>query len=93
MKYSNVLAYKRLRVHVDGKWKVLILLLLNEKPCRFNKIKQLLKTVSGKVLSEALAKMIDSRLIIVEKSVYYITTTGRDLCKHYTAIIKLLDTR
>jgi DNA-binding HxlR family transcriptional regulator len=92
MKYSNVVAYNKLRGHVDGKWKLLILLLLNEKPQRFNKMKQLLKTVSSKMLSRALTQMIDSELVVLENAVYYITHLGKELCKHYIAIIKLLDT-
>ena len=49
---------------VGGKWKLLILRNLLNRPYRFNELQKSLKGISHKVLAESLCSMIDDGIII-----------------------------
>jgi DNA-binding HxlR family transcriptional regulator len=61
----------RHRKKIGGKWKPMIMFMLYAKPERFNKIKQLLKTISSNQLSKCLCEMEKDHLVI------------RQSCKRY----------
>ena len=51
------------RKKIGGKWKPVILMILRDKPARFNKIKQLLPGVSGNMLTQSLKELERDGLI------------------------------
>lgn len=51
------------RKKIGGKWKPVILMILRDKPARFNKIKQLMPGVSGNMLTKSLRELENDRLI------------------------------
>lgn len=51
------------RKKIGGKWKPIILIILRDKPARFNKIKQLMPGVSGNMLTKNLKELENDRLI------------------------------
>jgi DNA-binding HxlR family transcriptional regulator len=51
------------RKKIGGKWKPIILMILRDKPARFNKIKQLMPGVSGNMLTKSLKELERDGLI------------------------------
>lgn len=51
------------RKKIGGKWKPIILIILRDKPARFNKIKQLMPGVSNNMLAKNLKELEYDRLI------------------------------
>lgn len=47
---------------IGGKWKLLLLRNLRERPWRFNELQRSLKGISQKVLTESLRQMVDDGL-------------------------------
>jgi len=66
------------RKKIGGKWKPIILMILRDKPARFNKIKQLMPGVSGNMLTRSLKELEKDRLIekIEGEYVMYSLTDG-----------------
>ena len=48
---------------VGGKWKLLIIRNLRERPWRFNELQRDLEGISQKVLTDSLRQMMDDRLV------------------------------
>ncbi|MBO0757231.1 MAG: helix-turn-helix transcriptional regulator, partial [Bradyrhizobiaceae bacterium] len=49
---------------LGGKWKTVILCYLKERPCRYAELRKLLPTLSDKMLTERLADLVASGLIM-----------------------------
>ncbi len=49
---------------LGGKWKTVILCFLGRRPCRYGELRRLMPNLSDKVLTERLADLIDSGLIL-----------------------------
>lgn len=48
---------------IGGKWKLLIIRYLRERPCRFNELRRDLEGISQKVLTDSLRQMEDDGLV------------------------------
>lgn len=69
------------RKKISGKWKSIILLLMVDRPLKFNKIKQLLPKISSRMLSQCLKEMETDGLIYKTESNQYIQTAiGGEIC-------------
>lgn len=71
---------------VGGKWKLLIIRNLRERPYRFNELQRSLEGVSQKVLTDSLRQLIDDGIIyrhdydkIPPKVEYSLTDLGKSL--------------
>jgi DNA-binding HxlR family transcriptional regulator len=80
---------------IDGKWKTVLLWLLESGPRRPGELRRLLPALSEKVLTQALREMAQDGLVHREvhdglplKTVYSLTDVGRDLA---TALAPLSD--
>lgn len=69
---------------LGGKWKIVILWLLEEKPRRFNELRRLLHGISQKVLTDQLRQLESDGLIVREqfeeippRVIYTLTDYGR----------------
>lgn len=51
------------RKKIGGKWKPVVLMILRDKPARFNKIKQLMPGVSGNMLTKSIRELERDKLI------------------------------
>lgn len=91
MPKSKLSVCKRNHYKIDGKWKPLILIMLNKRPTRFNKIKQLMGDISSKVLSETMVELVQDDLVSKNDTEYTITLTGTIVCQHLEAIYSVLD--
>ena len=80
------------RKKIGGKWKPIILMILRDKPARFNKIKQLLPGVSGNMLTRSLKELERDRLIkkVDGDHVVYCLTDGAVQIVDLLLQIKLL---
>jgi DNA-binding HxlR family transcriptional regulator len=68
------------RKKIGGKWKALILLILLNRPARFNKIKQLLPGIGSNTLSRCLNEMEMNGLVYDHASPgYKLTDNGRKI--------------
>lgn len=64
------------RKKIGGKWKPVVLMILRDKPARFNKIKQLMPGVSGNMLTKSIRELERDKLISKtdgEYSLYHLT--------------------
>ncbi|MFI6803108.1 winged helix-turn-helix transcriptional regulator [Streptosporangium canum] len=73
---------------IDGKWKTLVLWLLEERPYRPGEMRRQVPGLTEKVLTQTLREMEDDGLVRREihdmrplKTVYSLTAFGRDLCE------------
>lgn len=73
---------------IDGKWKTMLLWLLEDRPHRPGELRRQLPGLTEKVLTEALREMEDDGLVRREvhdvrplKTVYSLTSFGRELCE------------
>lgn len=67
------------RKKIGGKWKPIILMILRDKPARFNKIKQLMPGVSGNMLTKSIKELERDKLIYKidgEYSLYSLTESA-----------------
>jgi DNA-binding HxlR family transcriptional regulator len=71
---------------IGGKWKVLILWALDERPCRFGELRRELPGITEKVLTDHLRELEADRIVHREvynelplKVVYSLTELGRSL--------------
>jgi len=80
------------RKKIGGKWKPIILIILRDKPARFNKIKQLIPGVSGNMLTKSLKELERDKLIkkVGDIQVVYCLTDGAVLIVDLLLQIKLL---
>ena len=80
------------RKKIGGKWKPIILIILRDKPARFNKIKQLIPGVSGNMLTRSLKELEGDRLIkkVNGEHVVYSLTDGSIKIVDLLLQIKLL---
>lgn len=80
------------RKKIGGKWKPIILIILRDKPARFNKIKQLIPGVSGNMLTRSLKELESDRLIkkVNGEHVVYSLTDGSIKIVDLLLQIKLL---
>jgi DNA-binding HxlR family transcriptional regulator len=75
------------RKKVSGKWKSIILLLMLDRPLKFNKIKQLLPKISSRMLSQCLKEMETDGLIYKTESNNYLQSEiGSEIC-HILALL------
>ena len=71
---------------IGGKWKLLIIRNLKERPWRFNELQRDIEGISQKVLTDSLRQMIDDRLVyrhdyqeIPPKVEYGLTELGKEM--------------
>ena len=71
---------------IGGKWKLLIIRNLKERPWRFNELQRDIEGISQKVLTDSLRQMIDDGLVyrhdyqeIPPKVEYGLTELGKDM--------------
>jgi DNA-binding HxlR family transcriptional regulator len=71
---------------LGGKWKTVILCYLKQRPCRYGELRKLLPKLSDKVLTERLADLSDSGLIVRKRPPgqatiehYALTSRGKSL--------------
>jgi DNA-binding HxlR family transcriptional regulator len=78
---------------IRGKWKLSILIIVSDKPIRFNKIKQLCSPISSNSLARCLKQMEKDRLIIKKESThvtYHTTPVGAKISKLLSQVNDLL---
>ncbi|MFG3441103.1 winged helix-turn-helix transcriptional regulator [Nonomuraea sp. NPDC047897] len=73
---------------IDGKWKTLVLWLLEDRPYRPGELRRQVPGLTEKVLTQTLREMEDDGLVQREvhevrplKTVYSLTAFGRELCE------------
>ena len=71
---------------IGGKWKLLIIRNLKERPWRFNELQRDIEGISQKVLTDSLRQMIDDGLVyrhdyqeIPQKVEYGLTELGKEM--------------
>ena len=71
---------------LGGKWKTVILCYLKQRPCRYGELRKLVPTLSDKVLTQRLADLVGSGLIVrkrptnqVKIELYALTPRGKSL--------------
>ena len=71
---------------IGGKWKLLIIRNLKERPWRFNELQRDIEGISQKVLTDSLRQMIDDRLVyrhdyqeMPPKVEYGLTELGKEM--------------
>ena len=71
---------------IGGKWKLLIIRNLNERPWRFNELQRDIEGISQKVLTDSLRQMIDDGLVyrhdyqeMPPKVEYGLTELGKEM--------------
>ena len=67
---------------IGGKWKLLIIRNLKERPWRFNELQRDIEGISQKVLTDSLRQMIDDGLVYREippKVEYGLTELGKEM--------------
>jgi DNA-binding HxlR family transcriptional regulator len=80
------------RKKIGGKWKALILLILLNRPARFNKIKQLLPGISSNTLSRCIYEMEMNGLVYNHTSAEYnLTDDGRKISILLIEIKKIVE--
>ena len=82
------------RRRIGGKWKILIMIFLYDKPERFNKIRQLL-CISPNVLTTNLKQLERDGLVIRKINThvkYHLSPPGRRIAYHSIEIRKILET-
>lgn len=79
---------------IGGKWKPLVLFILQTRPARFNKIKQLLPGISSNSLSRCLYEMERNGLIYRDTNMhasYHLTDNGNKICVMLIEIKKIVE--
>lgn len=82
------------RKKIGGKWKPLVLFILQTRPARFNKIKQLLYGISSNSLSRCLVEMERNGLIYRDTKMhasYHLTDNGKKICALMIEIKKIVE--
>ena len=71
---------------LGGKWKTVILCHLKQRPCRYGELRRLVPTLSDKVLTQRLADLVVSGLIVRKRlpgqakiDLYALTPRGKSL--------------
>jgi DNA-binding HxlR family transcriptional regulator len=71
---------------LGGKWKTVILCYLKQRPCRYGELRKLVPTLSDKVLTQRLADLTESGLIVRKRTpgqatieVYALTSRAKSL--------------
>jgi DNA-binding HxlR family transcriptional regulator len=80
---------------IFGRWKLSILIVVNNKPKRFNKIKQLCSPISSNSLARCLKQMEKDGLVIKKESThvtYHTTPVGAKISKLMLHVKELLQT-
>ena len=72
--------FENQRKKISGKWKPVILCTINSRSLRFNKIKQLLPLISGRILSQCLKELELNGMIEKKDNLYKNTTAGSNIC-------------
>lgn len=81
------------RKKIGGKWKPIILMILRNKPERFNKLKQLLTGISANVLTVSLKELEKDNLVVKTEGVYALTEKAKrivDLMMEIKSIVETL---
>ncbi len=86
--FAKICPSREVISRLSGKWSILILALLKEKPKRFNEIKNEIEGISQKVLTENLRSLerdgLISRKVYTQNAVrveYKVTTESKELLK------------
>ena len=86
--FAKICPSREVISRLSGKWSILILALLKEKPKRFNEIKNEVEGISQKVLTENLRSLerdgLISRKVFTQNAVrveYRVTTESKELLK------------
>ena len=89
--FAKICPSREVISRLSGKWSILILALLKEKPKRFNEIKNEIEGISQKVLTENLRSLerdgLISRKVYTQNAVrveYKVTTESKELLKIVT---------
>jgi DNA-binding HxlR family transcriptional regulator len=71
---------------LGGKWKTVILCFLKQRPCRYAELRKLVPKLSDKMLTERLADLVSSGLVVrrklpgqIRKEVYVLSAKGQSL--------------
>lgn len=78
MKESDIETIEKTLNIINGKWKIRILLTLDQKPLGFTELSNKIKEISNKVLSNNLEKLEEDQLITKSRKKYEATELGQD---------------
>lgn len=76
---------------VEGRWKLLILFALSEKPKRFTQIAREVKGITDKTLSKELKNLESNKLIVREVKDTFPPTVEYSITEHGLSLEKVLD--
>ena len=76
---------------LEGKWKLLILFALSEKPKRFKQISKEVSGITDKVLSKELKNLEENKLVKREVFHTFPPTVEYSITPHGTSLEKVLD--
>ena len=86
-----IIAVEKHRKVIGTKWITVLLFTIIKYPVKFNKLRQVLPTISARTLSMSLVYMQNKSLIIKEDDLYIITKTGSETLTATLEYIKKLD--
>ena len=86
-----MLAVEKHKDILGTKWILVILYTINKYPVKFNKLRQVLPTISARTLSISLKSMQKKKLIIKEEDLYIITILGTHSLEATLDYIKKLE--
>lgn len=79
------------RRKVGGKWKPLVMFILYVKPCRFNKVKQLLPDISSTQLSKAMRELENDKIVERVGELYRLSNAGQRIVALMNEIKSVLE--
>jgi DNA-binding HxlR family transcriptional regulator len=88
---KTMLSIKDALEAVEGKWKLLILFSLSEKPKRFKEISREVKGITDKTLSKELKNLEGNKLILREVYDSFPPTVEYSITSHGLSLEKVLD--
>jgi DNA-binding HxlR family transcriptional regulator len=86
-----ICALEKHREIMGTKWITVLLYTINKYPVKFNKLRQVLPTISARALSISLTTMQNKELIIKEEYLYSITIIGDHTLEATLDYIKKLE--
>jgi len=86
-----MLAVEKHKDILGTKWILVLLYTINKYPVKFNKLRQVLPTISARTLSISLKSMQKKKLIIKEEDLYIITILGTHSLEATLDYIKKLE--
>jgi len=78
MDESDIKSIEKTLDIIKGKWKIRILLTLDQQPSGFTELSNKIKEISNKVLSNNLEKLEEDKLIVKNGKTYEVTKLGKE---------------